>query len=53
MEKGVSWGGRWGEGRACRPKGPGLRRVVVWGRGVPKAGPRCFDNIIALLLKAQ
>lgn len=38
-------------GGSCRPKGPGLGRR--WRCGVPKAGPRCFDNIIALLLKAK
>lgn len=32
MEKGARLGR--GEGRACRPKGPGLGRgLVVWGRG--------------------
>lgn len=50
-------GSKAGEGGRGGPAGP---RGPAWGGGwwcgeggVPKAGPRCFDNIIALLLRAQ
>lgn len=51
MEKGVSWasGGGQQAQRACWA----WRGEEGVGEGVPKAGSRCFDNIIALLLRAQ
>ena len=51
MEKGARWAGGRG-GRAGPGAGLGKGSGSV-GEGVSKAGPGCFDNIIALLLKAQ
>lgn len=44
-----------GEERPVGLRGPGLGREgrVVGDEVFYKAGPRCFDNIIALLLRAQ
>lgn len=51
MEKGAHWAGG---GEGVQVQGPGLGKGSgSVGEGVSKAGPRCFDNIIALLLKAQ
>lgn len=52
MEKGASRAG--GRGELARPRGRAWKEEVeVWGMGAPMVGPRCFDNIIALLLRAQ
>lgn len=52
MEKGAKSGGG-GEGLQAQGARPGEGVGGVGRGGVPKAGPRCFDNIIALLLRAQ
>lgn len=52
MEKGAAGQGG-GENLQAQGAPPREEEMEVWGRGVSKVGPRCFDNIIALLLRAQ